>query len=161
MEETIQRMRVYFKGERAKLVARQYLADNPSCATSTKARAKDEAEVVAYCVSIGLTENDGIFFWCRWESGSWFNAGKRIRDWKMVIRQWQAAGWCPSQKQQRSSVHGTNGDKPMTTWEINEKLKVINKELGKLQIGLGDSSREPALIAERNRLRQLQTGVTT
>jgi len=101
---------------------------NPS-----RAKAESEEKVVEYCKSLGLQESDGTFFWCRWESagdGGWYNAGKKIRDWKMVVRQWKAAGWCPSQKNGFRGPNNGNGHR--TRYVIEQDIKGAKAQRDKL-----------------------------
>ena len=64
-----------------------------------KATPKDEAEVIRFCTSLGLTEVDADWAWNKWK-GTGFKVGtKAIKDWKCVIRAWKAQGYFPSQKQ--------------------------------------------------------------
>lgn len=59
---------------------------------------KDQAQVVAYCLSLGLLESDGNYFWNKWTGNGFKNAGSAMRDWQAVIRSWRDAGHLPSQK---------------------------------------------------------------
>jgi hypothetical protein len=60
-------------------------------------------EVTGYCVSLGLTEQDGQYFFHHWEGNGWTNGGKPIKSWKGTIAAWKAAGHCPSQKAVQNS----------------------------------------------------------
>jgi hypothetical protein len=94
---------------------------NPS-----RGRAESEQVVIDYCKSLGLPEADGTFFWCRWESagaGGWYNAGKKIRDWKMVVRQWRAAGWCPSQKRGQAGKLPIEIAVKRQAWQIRNDIE--------------------------------------
>jgi hypothetical protein len=71
---------------------------NTNISISAKGRAKSEREVIDYIVSIGLTENDGIYGWNSWEASEWQRKGQKIKDWKAHARAWKSAGYFPSQK---------------------------------------------------------------
>lgn len=55
-------------------------------------------ESVVYCVSLGLLESDGQWFFDKCEGSGWTNNGKPIADWKATMRAWKAQGYMPSQK---------------------------------------------------------------
>ena len=57
-----------------------------------------ESEVVSFCKSLNLPENDGVWFFARCEGNGWKNNGQPIKDWKATIRAWKAAGYMASQK---------------------------------------------------------------
>jgi hypothetical protein len=63
-----------------------------------KDRAGSLAEVIEFCRSIGLPKSDAEWFWHKCEANGWTNSGKRILDWKSVLRSWKAGGYVPSVK---------------------------------------------------------------
>ncbi len=65
---------------------------------STKARPASVEAVIDFCSSVGITVDDGEYFWEKWNGDGFKNAGKSMKDWKAVIRSWKLAGHCPSQK---------------------------------------------------------------
>jgi len=64
-----------------------------------KAKARDQREVVDYCLEQGLTEDDGGYFWDRMLVNDWKIAKQPVRDWKAAVRTWKRQGYFPSQKQ--------------------------------------------------------------
>lgn len=67
---------------------------------SSKARPETIAQVIEFACAQGLTENDGRYFWEKWNGNGFANGGKPIKDWQAVIRSWKCMGHCPSQKNQ-------------------------------------------------------------
>lgn len=63
-----------------------------------KARASSAKEVSDFCLTVGLTANDGEWFFAGREGKGWKNKGDPIKDWKQTVRAWKAAGHFPSQK---------------------------------------------------------------
>lgn len=57
-----------------------------------------QEEIEAFCVSLGLPASDGKWFFFKCEGNGWKNGGEPIKNWKMTIRAWQAAGHMASQK---------------------------------------------------------------
>jgi hypothetical protein len=73
----------------------------PSSSTSSsgsKRKAEKEEEVIQYCTSIGLTEEDGSWFWDKCEGNGWKNSGKPIVCWKSTVSSWKRIKIFPSQK---------------------------------------------------------------
>lgn len=55
-------------------------------------------EFQAFAKTIGLPSSDGEAMFWKFESTGWKNAGRDVKDWQAVMRQWKAAGYHPSQK---------------------------------------------------------------
>jgi len=53
-----------------------------------------------FAASLGLPENDGIFFFQDCEEKGWKRGKDPIKDWRMSMQKWKTAGWLPSQKNQ-------------------------------------------------------------
>jgi hypothetical protein len=66
----------------------------------SKAIPESEDEVKAFCKENGLTSDDASYMWNKWEGNGFENGGKKIKNWKAVIRSWKHGGWFPSQKAQ-------------------------------------------------------------
>ena len=60
-------------------------------------------DLKSFCREIGLFPRDAEAMFYKWESNGWTNSGKPIKCWKSVFRQWQAAGYHPSQKNPSSA----------------------------------------------------------
>lgn len=86
--------------------------------TPSKSKPFDQAETIAFCVSIGLPCSDGEYFWNKWVGNGFQNAGKAVRNWQATIRSWKAAGHCPSQKTQSS------GAKPWQSAEAHKQAEI-------------------------------------
>jgi uncharacterized small protein (DUF1192 family) len=91
---------------------------------------KDQAEVVAYCESIGLPAKDANYFWNKWIGDGFKNAGRPMRDWQAVIRSWRDAGHLPSQKNE--AKHQQNSQRQMSVFEIDKRILAINDEINRL-----------------------------
>jgi hypothetical protein len=63
-------------------------------------RPESEAEVIAYVLSIGFTEEDAKLIWARWKGNGFKISGQPICDWKAVIDSWARQGFLLSQKKQ-------------------------------------------------------------
>ena len=61
-------------------------------------RPESEEAVIEYCVSIGLTAEDGTYYWAKWKGNGFKNGGHAILDWRQTIRSAKAGGYVPSQK---------------------------------------------------------------
>lgn len=70
-----------------------------SAAKSNKDRPTDKSEFDAYFREQGLFPMDAEYGWERWNANGWENGGKKIKDWRGVVRSWKAARYWPSQKQ--------------------------------------------------------------
>lgn len=70
---------------------------------SSKARPETIEQVIEFSRSQGLPENDGRYFWEKWNGNGFTNGGKAMKDWQAVIRSWKCAGHCPSQKNQQGN----------------------------------------------------------
>lgn len=75
-------------------------------ASASKARPKDENEVVEFCCSEGLPASDGRSYWNKWQGNGHKNGGDAIKDWRSTIRHHKEAGYLPSQK--RNGTHQRN-----------------------------------------------------
>lgn len=62
-----------------------------------------QAEIEAFCESIGLLKSDGETTFHKWQGNGWVNGGKKIKDWKATIRAWKGQGYMPSQRANRNS----------------------------------------------------------
>ena len=71
---------------------------------SPKARARDEAEVVDFVKSLGLTESDGSYIWHSWEANGWKRGSEKIKCWQSAARAWHKGQFFPSQKSGGSSA---------------------------------------------------------
>lgn len=96
-----------------------------------KRKARSEEEVVEFCKSVGLRENDGHYFWNHWEGNGWINGAKPIRSWKATIRSWKDAGHCPSQK----GVN--NGRNQRNTTESRRNVGTANEGRSSQYAGVG------------------------
>jgi hypothetical protein len=67
-------------------------------AKKTKAKADSAEEVRAYAQSIGLTAEDGDWFFNSREGNGWMNDGKPIRNWQRTMSAWKCGNIFPSQK---------------------------------------------------------------
>lgn len=76
-----------------------------------KRRPASEAHVVAYCTAIGLTEDDGVYYWSKWQGNGFKNAGHAILDWRQTIRSAKAGGYAPSQRRGTKRYETTKNDK--------------------------------------------------
>lgn len=74
-------------------------SQQPPIDENPKDKAKGALEaVVAYCVSRGLPESDGQWFFDKAEGCGWKNGGKAIVDWRATVRSWSFGNYFPSQK---------------------------------------------------------------
>jgi len=64
----------------------------------SKRKAKSEEEVIQHCISLGLTSEDGSWFWEKCEGNGWKNDGEPIVCWKSTTRSWKRIKIFPSQK---------------------------------------------------------------
>lgn len=74
----------------------------------------DQAEIEAFCESVGLPKSDGEATFLKWEGNGWSNGGKSIKDWKATVRSWKLQGYMPSQKPQLSA-----GGKPVVKTKLD------------------------------------------
>jgi len=51
-----------------------------------------------FATSLGLPENDGVFFFQDCAEKGWKRGKEPIRDWRMSMQKWKTGGWLPSQK---------------------------------------------------------------
>jgi hypothetical protein len=82
---------------------------SPSLSVLKKGIAKgkpDQAEIEAFCESIGLPKSDGEVVFNKWQGNGWVNGGKPIKDWKATIRAWKGQGYMPSQKGKNETHRG-------------------------------------------------------
>lgn len=63
-----------------------------------KGRAKSPEEVHEFFLSLGLTKEDGEWFWHKCEANGWKNGIRPILDWRATVRSWKAGQFIPSQK---------------------------------------------------------------
>ena len=54
---------------------------------------------MAYCSEIGLTPDDGEWFFDKMEGNGWTNSKAPVKDWKATLRSWKRAGYIASNKQ--------------------------------------------------------------
>lgn len=74
-------------------------SQQPPMDENPKDKAKGTLEaVVAYCVSRGLPESDGQWFFDKAEGCGWKNGGKAIVDWRATVRSWITGNYFPSLK---------------------------------------------------------------
>jgi hypothetical protein len=74
-----------------------------------KAKAGSVEEAVAYAECLGLTAEDGRWFFEKGEGNGWINAGKPIRDWRMTMSSWSRVGDIfPSQKRPQRSQQASH-----------------------------------------------------
>lgn len=78
------------------------LSAEPKTSTRTNKARGTQAEVVALCAELGLSDDDGEWFFLKAEGCGWKNGGKSIVDWRATVRAWQKAGHFPSQKQAKN-----------------------------------------------------------
>lgn len=69
-----------------------------------KKKAASLEEVLAFCRELGLPRTDAEWFWHKCEENGWQNGGKSIRDWRLTLRSWHAAGYVPSIKNPRRGI---------------------------------------------------------
>ena len=62
-----------------------------------------EEEFRGYAVERGLSASDGTWLFDKMLSTGWRNGGQPVRDWKAVVRTWQANDYFPSQKTSKKS----------------------------------------------------------
>ncbi len=124
----------------------------------SKKKASTEEEVVQYCSSIGLTEEDGKWFWEKCEGCGWKNAGKSIEDWKLTISSWKRVGTIfPSHKQK-----SPNGQRPMSAFEIERRKEAISEKINKIFKSNGSKRVEGDGIDElKQRRDELQRELTS
>lgn len=58
-------------------------------------------EITAFCTENGLPKTDAEYLFWKWEGNGWTNGGKPIKSWRATVKSWQAAGYLPSQKNQK------------------------------------------------------------
>jgi hypothetical protein len=61
-------------------------------------------EFKEFAATLGMPENDGLFFFQDCEEKGWRRGKEPIKDWRLSFQKWKTAGWLPSQK--------TNSNKP-------------------------------------------------
>lgn len=114
-----------------------------------------------FCESIGLPRSDGEACYHKWQGNGWTNGGKPIKDWKATIRSWKAAGYMASQRNNGvDKPSGGNGKLQMSVWEIREKIKAIEDELGRTQWKKDDpkvADRRRELFAKKKALQEKLT----
>lgn len=123
-----------------------------------------EAEVVAHCVSEGLPESDGIWFWNKCEGSGWKNAGQPIKSWKGTIAAWKIAGHLPSQKTvtpRSASQNGANTVIMGKEYErVIERIRVIRSQYGDMQTWAEDDKIELKRLKVRRDELQKTLGLT-
>jgi hypothetical protein len=82
-----------------------HLPTKPELKVKPKSKAQDQREVVDYCLSIDLTEDDGGYFWDRMLVNDWKIAKQPVKDWKAAVRTWKRQGYFPSQKYPQAQQH--------------------------------------------------------
>jgi hypothetical protein len=87
-----------------------------------KSRAKSLEEIAEYVVSQGLTNRDAAWLWEKWSENNWTNGGKKIKDWRGVVRSWNHAGYFPSQRQS-----GIRTEQPPTEHHIRRGGKWVDR----------------------------------
>ena len=67
-----------------------------------KSKARSVEEVIEHAEFIGLSADDGSWFYEKCEGSGWTNNGRPIRDWQMTMSSWKRHGDIfPSQKRQQ------------------------------------------------------------
>lgn len=95
----------------------------PSSASSSKSTCTED-ESIKYCNGLGLTEDDGRWFYDRCVATGWKNAGKRIVDWQATVRAWKRSGGIfPSQKTVQKN------SRQMSAFEIQTRIGKITEEI--------------------------------
>ena len=74
-----------------------------SNAPSIKRKNPSLEDVKLCCAKTGLPESDAIYFWNKCEANGWTNGGRPIKSWTHTIAAWKAAGYMPSQKNQKQT----------------------------------------------------------
>ena len=114
-DERREYMREYMQNYRKQSVNKvKPSKESPSASSSvsvsveekSKSRPNNQAEVEAFCVSIGLLKSDGEAMWLGWQDAGF---GK-TKDWKAKIRRWKIHGYHPSQKQIKNGQRATKAD---------------------------------------------------
>ena len=101
--------------------------------TPSKTRAC-QCECEQYAVSIGLTKEDGEWFFFRSEGCGWKNNGKHIADWQSTIRGWKLARVFPSQK-----VNGASRSVPApipaqrTRFQITKDIEAVKARISQIK----------------------------
>jgi hypothetical protein len=79
-----------------------------------KDRAENLGAVLSFCREISLTKADAEWFWHKCEANGWTNGGKKILDWRQVLRSWKAGGYVPSIKNpERGKPPRSRTDEPL------------------------------------------------
>ncbi len=97
----------------------------------SKSKPTCELEVVGYCLSRGLIEEDGSYMWNHWHANGFKNGRIPVKDWQAQIRAWQLAGYFPSQKPQR--FNGSNGHHQKINWTKHNKVAEASEAALKLK----------------------------
>jgi len=63
-----------------------------------KRRAQSLEEVQLFFAKVGLTKEDGAWFWSKMICSGWRNNGKVVRSWQHCVTAWKLANIFPSQK---------------------------------------------------------------
>jgi hypothetical protein len=111
-------------------------------------------EATVYGATIGLPAAECAKMVDYYTTNGWRVGKNPMKDWQAALRNWKR-NW-----QERggpvSSIRGiVPAEKPLSPWDINQRLDAIRKELKDCPAG----ERYGKLLEEQNRLKRLQTGV--
>ena len=78
-----------------------------------EAHPKSQQEIYEYLLTLKTEASDAVtdaeYLWLHWTENNFTNGGKPIKNWKLTVQKWKAAGFLPSQKRMSSQF---NGKKP-------------------------------------------------
>lgn len=106
-------------GERARKAATARWGSGEEEAPTSKVKGTEE-ECVAYCVEVGLTEEDGRWFYDKMVGTGWKNGGASVKDWKATIRAWKRAGYIASQRQRNRPGPTSFSDKAYSEAQVTK-----------------------------------------
>ena len=99
------------------------------CADSPKARGS-QAAIETYCVEVGLTKDDGTWFWDKCEGCGWINGKIKIVDWQSTVRAWKRIGVFPSQKTGPNVQNGKHQtEAPIDRMIAHEEFKRVDEKI--------------------------------
>lgn len=120
-----------------------------------------EAEVIEFCVNLGLTKEDGQWFFLKCEGCGWKNNGKAILDWRSTVRAWEKLRTVfPSQRKDSSSNGKISGAEIMVRQKeleaaVQQMTTIRNSYSENQKWSDKDRQRFLALKARRDELKQL------
>ena len=118
-------------------------------------------QVAAYMTTIELPTTEAERFHDFYESNGWRVGKNPMKNWQCACRNWKRNYKNYGAQGGIKPIQSKN-DKPLSQWEITNRIDAITKEIGKTEFHKDEkdvAERRAKLFDERKRLKHLQTGV--